>query len=113
MAKPKKYTSEFKAKVVRELIEGDQTLSQVASKHGLNPTMISGWRRQLLDNAALVFEKDSAEAKLLEERQAHESEVDDLHRIIGGLTVERDYLQRRTLQVLYGDKGQRSGGQGK
>lgn len=57
MARRKKYTPEFKAKVVMELIEGDDSLSAVASRRGISPSMLSDWRRQLVDNASAVFSR--------------------------------------------------------
>lgn len=94
MAKKKVYTPEFKAKVVRELIEGDDSVSVVAARHNLNPTMLSGWRKQFFDNAAIVFSQDQEIKKDKQKQAEQQKEVDNLNRIIGQLTVERDYLQR-------------------
>ena len=100
MARRKKYTPEFKAKVVIELLEGDDSLSAVAGRYQINPGLLSDWRKQLTDNAASVFsmEKDARDRRELAEE--HEREVDNLNRIIGELTVERDYLQRSVRDVL-------------
>lgn len=92
--KRKRYSAEFKAKAVRELLDGNATLSEVASKYGINPTMLSGWRRQLLDNASAVFDSEKTIKERRDAEEKHEGEVDNLNRIIGSLTVERDYLQR-------------------
>ena len=94
MAKQKKYSPEFKAKVVLELLESGEKIGVVSSRYGLNPTMVSGWRRQLLDGAAGVF-SDRSEKSVREAAEKHEKEVENLRRIIGRLTVERDYLQQR------------------
>lgn len=100
MAKRNSYTPEFKAKVVMELIEGDDSLSAVASRHSISPSMLSDWRRQLVDNASVVFsrEQDIREQKRPEEK--HGQEVDNLHRLVGKLTVERDYLQQRVKETF-------------
>lgn len=102
MAKRNSYTPEFKAKVVMELLEGDDSLSAVASKHGISPSMLSDWRKQLVDNASAVFsrEQDIREQRRLEEK--HGQEVDNLHRLVGKLTVERDYLQQRVKDTFGG-----------
>lgn len=99
MAKPKKYTPEFKAKVVLELLESGEKVGVVAARHGLNPTMLSGWRRQLLEGAADVFAGSRSEKEAKEAAEKHEEEVENLHRIIGRLTVERDYLQQRYREI--------------
>ena len=92
--KRKRYSAEFKARAVRELLDGNATLSEVASRYDVNPTMLSAWRRQLLDNAVEIFESEKMIKERQEAEEKHESEVDNLNRIIGSLTVERDYLQR-------------------
>ena len=94
MTKKKTYSPEFKAKVVRELVEGDDSVGVVAAKYHLNANMISGWRKQLFENAQVIFAQDQRIREIDEERRGHREEVDNLNRIIGQLTVERDYLQR-------------------
>jgi putative transposase len=43
MEKRNRYTAEFKAKVVMELLKEEETLSQIAGKYQLNPQMLSQW----------------------------------------------------------------------
>lgn len=94
MTKKKNYSPEFKARIVRELVEGDDSVGVVAARHHLNANMISGWRKQLFDNAELIYAQDQEIRKAREREDEHQEEVDNLNRIIGQLTVERDYLQR-------------------
>ena len=100
MTKKKVYSPEFKAKVVRELVEGDDSVGVVAARHHLNANMVSGWRRQLFDNAEVIFAQDQAIRQNKQQQAAHQEEVDNLNRIIGQLTVERDYLQRGVRENL-------------
>ena len=100
MTKKKVYSPEFKAKVVRELVEGDDSVGVVAARHHLNANMVSGWRRQLFDNAEAIFAQDQAIRQNKQQQAAHQEEVDNLNRIIGQLTVERDYLQRGVRENL-------------
>lgn len=41
----KRYSCEFKSRVALEAIRGEQTLSELASKHGVHQTMIAQWMR--------------------------------------------------------------------
>ena len=100
MTKRKSYTPEFKAKVVLELLEGDDSLNAVASKYQISPGRLSDWRRQLADNASAAFSTESDARARRELVEDHERKVDNLNRIIGELTVERDYLQRSVREVL-------------
>ena len=66
MEKRNRYTSEFKAKVVLELLREESTLTQVASKYQLNPQMLSQWKSEFIKNASAVFEKGKDEAGKLQ-----------------------------------------------
>ena len=53
------YSAEFKSKVVLEILEGEKTLNEIASKYDLLPKNIQNWKRQFLDNASLAFDKSA------------------------------------------------------
>ena len=55
--------SAFKAKVALEALKGEQTVAEIASKHGLHPTLVNEWKRQLADGASAVFEKGTSKAE--------------------------------------------------
>lgn len=61
MEKRNRYTAEFKAKVVLELLTEEATLNQVATKYQLNPQMISQWKSDFVKNAPLIFTKGKDE----------------------------------------------------
>src|SRR3954454_15944030 len=44
--------SAFKAKVALEALKGEQTVAEIASKHGLHPTLVNEWKRQLAEGAS-------------------------------------------------------------
>ena len=48
-------TPEFKAKVALEAIKGEQTLAELAAKHGIHQTMIAAWKRQAIEGMAGIF----------------------------------------------------------
>tara|TARA_B100000678_G_scaffold202665_1_gene170565 strand:- start:8536 stop:8733 length:198 start_codon:yes stop_codon:yes gene_type:complete len=56
---------------------------------GVHPTQASQWKRELQEKASGLFDGKDGKA-------AHKSqeEIDALHREIGKLTVERDFLSR-------------------
>lgn len=103
----KAYPPEFKSKCVRELLDGGETLSQVASRNGIAPSVLSKWKSQVLENMDAVFGAEAERRREAEAEKARQEEVDNLNRIIGQLTVERDYLQREVGKSVGAWKGQR------
>ncbi len=52
MSKRKQHHPEFKAKVALEALKGEETVSALASRFGVHPTMIHQWKRALLEGAS-------------------------------------------------------------
>lgn len=57
MSKRKQHSPEFEAKVALEALKGEKTVSELASRFGVHPTMIHQWKRALLEGASDVFER--------------------------------------------------------
>lgn len=55
MSKRKQRHPEFRAKVALEALKGEKTVSELASRFGVHPTMIHQWTRTLLEAASGVF----------------------------------------------------------
>jgi transposase-like protein len=56
MNKRKTYTSEYKAKVVLEYIQGNKSLMELAKLYDVHPNQIKNWKSYLLKQAINVFE---------------------------------------------------------
>nr|WP_254451367.1 IS3 family transposase [Aliiroseovarius sp. xm-m-339-2] len=90
MSKRKQHAPEFKAKVALEALKGEQTVSELASRFGVHPTMIHSWKRALLEGASGVFERGGVKKPEIDEEQFKE-----LHAKIGKLAVANDFLSRK------------------
>ena len=77
--KRKKYSAEFKAKVALAALKNEETSAELAQRFGVHPTMITTWKRALLEGASEIFDKNQRSKKQTEET------IDELHRQIGRL----------------------------
>lgn len=82
----KKYGSSFKAKVAIEAIKEKKTIGELAQEYAVASSQITTWKQRLKGEASKLFE--------LKVEKCHKEEVDKLHRIIGQITAERDFLDR-------------------
>jgi transposase-like protein len=88
--KRKSHSAAFKAQVALAAIKGDRTINELASLHGVHPTMIHAWKKQLLDNAEEIFHS-SAKTSSVE----HETLQAQLYEQIGRLKTELDWLKKK------------------
>jgi len=86
----KRYEAAFKARVALAAARGDKTMSELASAFGVHGNLISQWKRRLLSNVPRVFEEPDDPAG-----QAQQELIDELHRKIGQLNVELDWLKKK------------------
>lgn len=57
MSKTKKFSSEDKVKILREHLENKVAISDLAENNGVSPNIIYLWKKQLFENASLLFER--------------------------------------------------------
>src|SRR5258708_35028049 len=86
-------------------LSGEKTLAELSAEFGVHPTMISNWKQELVKRAGELFARGS-KAPAAEDAQ---KVIDDLHRKIGQLQVECDFLagQPAISRVLRGGRWSR------
>ena len=86
----KSHGAGFKAQVALAAFKGDKTTNELASLHGVHPTLIHGWKKQLVESAEELFQT-GAKASSAE----HEALQAQLYEQIGRLKTELDWLKKK------------------
>ena len=88
--KPQKRSAKFKLRVGLEAIKSQKTLNEIASEYEVNPSLVSKWKRQIIEQGETIFkigtpqkvEQANEEAKLYEQ--------------IGRLKMELEWLKKKS-----------------
>jgi len=102
------YSAEFKTKVVLDLLSGLHTLNELAEHYQIAPATLSGWHRQFQENAAEIFRKEPSDSE--QKLREKEEEITILQQKVGQLTVECDWLKKKSDEILGPDGPHRARG---
>jgi transposase len=88
----RKFSADFKAKVVIEALKERSTIEELARKYELHPSQINTWKKEAVANMSTVFKGGSPEGE-----KPDEKETEQLYAKIGQLKVENDWLKKKLL----------------
>jgi transposase len=88
--KRKSYAAGFKVQVAVAALKEDRTINELASKFDVHPTLIHGWKKQLLAGAESIFSDGAKSAAV--DAEAVQAE---LYEQIGRLKMELEWLKKK------------------
>jgi len=97
--KRKSYSADFKAKLVLEVLEGEKTVNQIASKYEVLPLSLKNWKKQFLENISLAFDKSTVVKEYKDEIEELQKSNDSLAKKVGNLTIEKDFLEGKLVSL--------------
>ena len=90
----KNHTKDFKTKVAIEAIRQQKTINELTTEYGVHATQINLWKKQAL---AVIPEAFSGRKEKVQEN--HQQDIDELHRQLGQLIAERDWLKKKSSAI--------------
>jgi len=92
----KRYTPQFKAKVVQEILREEKSISQLAAQYGVHVTQLLKWKRRVLEKLPDLFvsaEQVDAELARLQKEQ------EQLYTEIGKLSTQLNWLKKKGIDI--------------
>ena len=85
--KQRNYSSEFKAKVVLELVSGKRSPTEASRAHQVHMSVLCRWKNEFIKQAHRAFENK-------ESNDESAQRIADLERMIGRLTMELEIAKK-------------------
>ena len=87
MKKRRRFTPEFKSKVVLDVLTGAQSPAEACRKHTLSPNLLTLWKTTLLKRAHTLFQPD-------EQRDEDQTRIAELEQLLGRSTRQIEILKK-------------------
>jgi transposase len=93
----RRYSLDQKLAVLAEAAQPGMSISYIARRHGISPSLLFGWRRRMSEGGKEAVRVDDAVVGSAEVR-ALEKRIRELERVLGKKTLENEIL-REALKV--------------
>jgi transposase len=87
MKKRRRFTPEFKAQVVLDVVSGAQSPTEACRKHALSPTLLATWKATVLERVHTLFQGD-------EQRDEDQARIAELEQLLGRATRQIEILKK-------------------
>ena len=93
-AKRRRFDAVFKAKIGLEALKGIKTVAEIARQYQIHPNQVSQWKSEIARRLPEVFESGPTVVA-----QEQEKQIARLERKIGQLTMDLEWLQKKSKQL--------------
>jgi len=92
VARRRRFSTDLKLAVIAETMQPGMSISYVARRHGLSPSLVFRWRRLMSEGGPEAVRADDEVVPVTELRRLEER-VRDLERLLGRKTMEVEILK--------------------
>jgi transposase-like protein len=90
----KRYSPKLKSELALAVLKEENSLSELASEHGIHPNQLRDWRKTLVEGAPTLFERGQQSQRA--EVAAYEQKIEELYTEIGRLSTRLNWLQKKS-----------------
>ena len=81
------------------MLKEESQLREIAAREQISRTQHQKWKKEFLDNAALVFSQNKLQRQAKVEAREAEEREEDLMKKVGQLAVENDFLKKKYREI--------------
>ena len=94
------YSAKFKADRVLEVLREEEQLGEIAARYNLNPNMLRNWKREFIEKSSMVFDETRRNKEMTAKEREMEAKQEELLKTVGQLTLERDWLKKKSVEMF-------------
>ncbi len=96
------FSSKFKSDLVLEALKGEKDITSLAVENNIQPNLLRNWKKEFLEKASIVFD-DTREENYKQKLQEERKEKDAYAKKVGQLTMQVDWLKKKSEEMLGSD----------
>ena len=87
MIKRRKYTPEFKARVVLEMLTEGKSIAEASREYQVKDSIISRWKKEFIERSPMLFENEASS-------DSSDQRIAELERMVGRLATELEMSKK-------------------
>ena len=87
MVTRRKFSPEFKAQVVLEMLTEQKSAAQASREYGIKDSVLSRWKQEFIERSSSVFENGT-------EQDNRDEQIAELERMVGRLAIELEMSKK-------------------
>ena len=87
MVNRRKYSAEFKAKVVLDIIANGKSISAASREYKIKDSVLSRWKTEFIERSASVFKQDGQQQDR-KQQDRRDERIAELERMVGKMAME-------------------------
>lgn len=89
MVKRRKFTPEYKARIVLEILTEGKSISAVSREYGIKDSVLSRWKQEFIERSPMLYENGAS-------KDGQDERIAELERMVGRLATELEMRKKVT-----------------
>lgn len=87
MVRKRKFTPEYKARLVLEMLTEQKSIAQMSREYGIKDSVLSRWKQEFIERSPQLFREQPA-------RDERDQRIAELERMVGRMALEIDMTKK-------------------